>query len=1045
MSKISRLCTSFYRAFFGLFFLIFFAQISFGQVSGTVFIDNNGNGTQDNSATYRERGLGGVTVTAYRSNGSVAATTISDAATCGAEGAYTLPLVAGDYPVRIEFVAPSPYEETFSQNTSVQFLNGPVSNINYGVSEPGAYADVTKGFNVISSIAAKNGFGGPEVPIVKSFGYHSGGNGGGPLGTVEHATDTYGFLRGIGTDNLHKKVYYSQGTKNFVRNGSTPNNPSTKIFQSDFNNPNTTALNDYLNLASVGLPVATFTNESKGYYPTSWDNGFNTNTPFDWEANWGRVGLGDLDIDKKNEKGYVISMSTQQLISFPVNRAGTDFTRFSSGDLLPSNAMPNATQIARFDIPYPGDGINGGAVPPNNFDATYIPNHKDDWFVDGLGIHKGKVYVGVSNPRMYPRVGQYTGSNYTNFNGSAYIIYYSFDPQTGAWARVMDAYMGDQLSGFLQAECCRPTPFPFVASDIDFDSYNDEMILSVKNLRGDFNINPNSLIPNPQTTAEYGGNNYFIPHMAYRAFPSTPGAATYKLEYSTGANAGTVDRCGSNYAPPVAPTATPWGNGNNYNITYGIQEQLGSVINGPSHENYYNSYEGADGFGFIGASATFPGGNEAIFYYSDPQNSQSGGINWIPNDANGPNFRSEMWGGSPAGPYFGKGQGVGDIELIYDVAPIEIGNRVWLDIDGDGVQDPGEATIAGVTVELLDDSGAVIATAVTDANGNYYFSNASGSNTGSAIYGLSGLLYDSDYTIRIPNISGGSKQVALGINNPTTANAGGAGQPDVRDSDGTVSGTSAIVKFRAGSAGQNNHSFDFGFRPLPPCTPPSAPTLSVTNNTCAPFVNGTINVTTACGAGTRIEYSTDNGSTWSATAPTYGNSSITVVARCVTDADATCFSPNSAAVTTAPVTCPPPPPAPPCSITITQQTQSVCNNNGTNRRAQDDYFTVSVNATAISGGAQYEVVNLANTDGTGGNPLGFAQYGTAVTVGSSGNLIANNTAFTLTVRDLKNNACFKTITLNPVPPCSSNVTAPPNGPCGAVPCAPIKAVKNGQN
>ena len=227
------------------------------------------------------------------------------------------------------------------------------------------------------------------------------------------------------------------------------------------------------------------------------------------------------------------------------------------------------------------------------------------------------------------------------------------------------------------------------------------------------------------------------------------------------------------------------------------------------------------------------------------------------------------------------------------------------------------------------------------------------------------------------------------------------------------------------------------------CTTPSAPALSVANNTCAPFVNGTINVTTACGAGTHVEYSTNNGTTWSATAPTYGISPITVIAKCVTDSDATCFSPNSAAVTTAPVTCPPPPPTAPCSITITQQTQSVCNNNGTARRAQDDYFTVSVNATAISGGAQYEVVNLANADGTGGNPLGFAAYGTAVTVGSSGNLIANNTAYTLTIRDMRNNACFKTITLNPVPPCSGNAGAPPpNGPCGAVPCAPIKVVKN---
>ena len=133
------------------------------QVSGNVFIDNNGNGTRENDATYRERGLGGVTITAYKSDGTIAATTVSDA-TCGSEGNYTLQIASGDYPLRVEFEAPAPYKETFSQNTSVQFINSSASNINYGVSEPGAYADVTKGFNVISSVATKNGFGGPEVP-----------------------------------------------------------------------------------------------------------------------------------------------------------------------------------------------------------------------------------------------------------------------------------------------------------------------------------------------------------------------------------------------------------------------------------------------------------------------------------------------------------------------------------------------------------------------------------------------------------------------------------------------------------------------------------------------------------------------------------------------------------------------------------------------------------------------------------------------------------------------------------------------------------------
>jgi fimbrial isopeptide formation D2 family protein/uncharacterized repeat protein (TIGR01451 family) len=50
-----------------------------------------------------------------------------------------------------------------------------------------------------------------------------------------------------------------------------------------------------------------------------------------------------------------------------------------------------------------------------------------------------------------------------------------------------------------------------------------------------------------------------------------------------------------------------------------------------------------------------------------------------------------------------------------------IGDRVWLDLDGDGVQDPGEEGITGVTVELRDASGTPIATATTDVNGHYLF------------------------------------------------------------------------------------------------------------------------------------------------------------------------------------------------------------------------------------------------------------------------------------------------------------------------------------
>ncbi len=50
-----------------------------------------------------------------------------------------------------------------------------------------------------------------------------------------------------------------------------------------------------------------------------------------------------------------------------------------------------------------------------------------------------------------------------------------------------------------------------------------------------------------------------------------------------------------------------------------------------------------------------------------------------------------------------------------------IGDRVWLDADGDGDQEVGEAGINGVTVRLFDSGGGLVATAVTSGDGNYTF------------------------------------------------------------------------------------------------------------------------------------------------------------------------------------------------------------------------------------------------------------------------------------------------------------------------------------
>ncbi len=80
----------------------------------------------------------------------------------------------------------------------------------------------------------------------------------------------------------------------------------------------------------------------------------------------------------------------------------------------------------------------------------------------------------------------------------------------------------------------------------------------------------------------------------------------------------------------------------------------------------------------------------------------------------------------------------GEVEdYIFTFARSSIGDRVWLDVDGDGVQDIGEPGLSGVTAELwLDDGDGIfnsgtdtlVTTTVTDASGNYLFDGLAADN-----------------------------------------------------------------------------------------------------------------------------------------------------------------------------------------------------------------------------------------------------------------------------------------------------------------------------
>ncbi|MCB0014631.1 MAG: hypothetical protein KDE34_22105, partial [Anaerolineales bacterium] len=188
-------------------------------------------------------------------------------------------------------------------------------------------------------------------------------------------------------------------------------------------------------------------------------------------------------------------------------------------------------------------------------------------------------------------------------------------------------------------------------------------------------------------------------------------------------------------------------------------------------------------------------------------------------------------------PFFGKSNGLGDLEATCDAAPLEVGNRVWFDTDGDGVQDPAEVGYSGVTVRLYLENGdgtfTLVGQTTTDASGQYLFNDAN-----VTLNGATGILPETRYVVTLNNSadfnsgSGTAGLLAAGSapasSSLTAVNNSAELTPDLNDSDafinvepGTATGGDPdlggfpIIGFRTGGPGANNHSLDFGFDSLP--------------------------------------------------------------------------------------------------------------------------------------------------------------------------------------------------------------------------------------
>jgi hypothetical protein len=168
----------------------------------------------------------------------------------------------------------------------------------------------------------------------------------------------------------------------------------------------------------------------------------------------------------------------------------------------------------------------------------------------------------------------------------------------------------------------------------------------------------------------------------------------------------------------------------------------------------------------IGGLAFNPATNELGVSMMDAKNEIfTGGIRYLDGDQSSSTFGQYLTGTTFNGAgeavsagnnqlwqvSFLKSMSMGDIEMLCDQAPVQIGNRVWIDTNRNGIQDPEETPVSGVTVRLYDTAGTtLLGTAVTNAQGQYYFSsNLTEAATGNGDHLGGGLTAGQSFKIRL--------------------------------------------------------------------------------------------------------------------------------------------------------------------------------------------------------------------------------------------------------------------------------------------------------
>ncbi|MEY3239084.1 MAG: hypothetical protein RIR11_522 [Bacteroidota bacterium] len=505
-------------------------------------------------------------------------------------------------------------------------------------------------------------------------------------------------------------------------------------------------------------------------------------------------GLGGLDLSEDKTKLFVLNMGNGKLIQIDIS--GVVYAS------LPATKPTVATELV---IPSSVLTCTNGTFRP-----TYVKQYG------------GLIYVG----------GVCDATNGTSADLKAEII--SYNPSNGTWASVMSLPL--DFSVGKTAISNSGSVKPQVAWD-DFPASPDESRIQPYISGLDFDETGSLII---------GFSDRQNVLADYVVVSQGSANAGYMIRTWKGEN-GAFTRESNAVSGLYTSTARLEPNGN---VSQGVPSNSLGLAYGPGDKFFYeqglNFAFGHHNNLFSSGLVIIPGKDEIIAGFTDPLDYSTVGVRYFDTKTGRTN------GGIHLAP--GKRNLITGVGRVSAPATLEIGNRVWLDSDSDGIQDADENGISGVIVELLQGAN-VIATATTDNDGNYVFSNdPSPTSTPSQQYNIAGLVSNSSYTIRVPNVTGGSKQSALLTNVLTTPNQTSNTQ-DQRDSDAAQVGNNGQFTVTAGLWGNNLHTFDIGFRPACSINVTSATPTACANNlynlavvvTYANAPSGNITVTTTNG------------------------------------------------------------------------------------------------------------------------------------------------------------------------------------------------------